>query len=107
MEHDQLVIEREVYVQLHSVANARRRLKGGQRVFRDALIYLVQAAVCIIAAHEGCALLLVPLPGSDKEGTGPGQGQRAARCVHQCFQCSFHTSTSCVSILQRSGPSVK
>ena len=52
-------------IQLHAVAYPGRGLKGGQGVFRDALIYLVQAAVGVIAAHEGCALLLVPFPGSD------------------------------------------
>ena len=65
MEHHQLVVEREVDIQLHAVAYPGRGLKGGQGVFRDALIYLVQAAVGVIAAHEGCALLLVPFPGSD------------------------------------------
>ena len=79
MEHYEGVIHRDVHVQLYAVAYARRVLKGGNGIFRCALVYAVQAAVGKIAAHKRGPLLFVLLPGRHQEGSrsqsrGDGSG---------------------------------
>ena len=56
VEHHHFAILRELNVQLHPIAVFHGRRKGGQAVFRHALVLRIQAAVRIVHAGKGRGL---------------------------------------------------
>ena len=52
VEHDELVVRRQVHVHLDGVARLGRGTKGRERIFRHGAVLGVQAAVRIVAVHE-------------------------------------------------------
>ena len=52
VEHDELVVRRQVHVHLDGVARLGRGTEGRERIFRHGAVLGVQAAVRIVAVHE-------------------------------------------------------
>ena len=76
MEHQQLTVAAELHIHLHAVSVLHGGGKGGQAVFRRALILAKIAAVGKIAARKGGAQFLAASGGSHQK-----QHQRA-QCRH-------------------------
>ncbi|MPN48675.1 hypothetical protein SDC9_196287 [bioreactor metagenome] len=61
MKHDNLLVPRELNIQLHAITRVNRRLKRGERILRHALVSRKQPAVGKRALFKWRTLLL-PAP---------------------------------------------
>ena len=75
-----------MHVEFHAVADARGGVEGGDGVFGDALVHLVQPAVGVIAAVKRRVFFIVAPCGRYHEGKGPGGSRtRGGEPDHKLF----------------------
>ncbi len=89
VEHDDLTVLGQLYVQLNAIARLCGETERLQRIFRDALVAAVQTAVGAVRAHEGRSLAFRGRAWGDKEERGAACCRTDDRAAERGVCCAF------------------